>query len=169
MAIILGIDPGSRKLGYGLIKSEQQKLVHIDNGTLNIPLTDLSERLGYIYSHLLDIIKQFQPSSFAIEEVFVHKNVSSALKLGHARGVAILAAINSNLVVSEYAARAVKQSVVGKGSADKNQVAQMVKILLNLPEPPMPDAADALAVAICHANTSCSLLNNLKYSKGRWR
>lgn len=176
MAIILGIDPGSRKLGYGLIRSEHQKLIHLDNGILHIPLTDLSKRLGYIYTHLVDIIKKFEPHSFAIEEVFVHKNVSSALKLGQARGAAILAAVNSDIHVSEYAARTVKQSVVGKGSADKYQVAQMVKILLNLTEPPESDAADALAVAICHANCSSTLLNKQitnnnksKYSKGRWR
>lgn len=179
MAIILGIDPGSRKLGYGIIKQENQKLTHLDNGVLHIPVDNnnsLPTRLKFIYSNLTSIITKFRPQHFAIEEVFVHKNVSGALKLGQARGAAILAAVNTNLEVAEYSARAVKQAVVGKGSADKYQVQQMIKILLNLPEPPESDAADALAIAICFANTNSSPLNikclnknSVKYSRGRWR
>lgn len=174
MAIILGIDPGSRKLGYGLIQVNNQKLTHIDNGVLEIPLEALSLRLGYIYKEISKIITHYKPSHFAIEEVFVHKNVSGALKLGHARGAAMLAAVNHAINVHEFSARFVKQTVVGKGSADKHQVQHMVKILLNLPEIPASDAADALAIAITMANTMNSkIIKSMseisKYSRGRWR
>lgn len=174
MAIILGIDPGSRKLGYGIIKSENQKLIHYDNGVLNIPTESIPTRLGYIYSHILSIIEKYKPDYFAIEECFVHKNVSGALKLGQARGAAILAAVNSNIEVFEYSPRSVKQAVVGKGSADKQQVQFMVKLLLNLPEEPLEDAADALAIAICFANNHANISTGnqdkpSKYSRGRWR
>jgi crossover junction endodeoxyribonuclease RuvC len=165
MAIILGIDPGSRKLGFGLIQANHQKLIHLDHGVLEIPLLGMPIRLGFIYKELSFLITKFKPNYFSIEEVFVHKNVSSALKLGQARGAAIVAAANHNLEVFEYSPRLVKQAVVGKGAADKYQVQQMVRILLNLPKIPEPDAADALAIAICMANSN---LNNTytRYSRG---
>lgn len=174
MAIILGIDPGSRKLGYGVIQvTQQNKLCAIDYGVLEIPLNSIPERLGFIYQELDAVIKKFNPQLFSIEEVFVHKNVASALKLGQARGAAILAAINNKISVKEFSARAVKQAVVGKGSADKFQVQHMVKILFNLPEAPLADAADALAIALCAAhnniNHQVNRSNNIKYSRGRWR
>lgn len=166
MAIILGIDPGSRKLGFGLIQVNNQKLVHVDHGVLQIPLEDIPCRLGFIYKELELLILKFKPNYFSIEEAFVHKNISSALKLGQARGAAIVAAVNHKIEVFEYSPRVIKQAIVGKGSADKYQVQQMVRILLNLPKLPEQDAADALAIAICMANTN---LNNIymKYSRGR--
>lgn len=175
MAIILGIDPGSRKLGYGIIKSEHQKILHYDHGILSIPTVAIPERLKYIYTELSAIIKKFKPSYLAIEECFVHKNVSVALKLGQARGAAIVAAVNANLEVAEYSPRSIKQAVVGRGGADKYQVQQMVKVLLNLPEAPESDAADALAVAICFSNNytgfNQTAINSKsqKYSRGRWQ
>lgn len=181
MSIFLGIDPGSRKLGYGLIYSTVNKLEYLAHGVLEIPLHAMPLRLGFIYKELSQIILKYKPQYFAIEEVFVHKNVNSALKLGQARGVAILTAVNNNIEVYEYSPRAIKQAVVGNGGADKHQVQQMVKILLNLLTLPATDAADALAVAICAANNMSNLTQsnaqtqNLiknyskKYSRGRWR
>jgi crossover junction endodeoxyribonuclease RuvC len=116
----------------------------------------MPQRLGTIYRGVSEIIGQFHPSEVAIEEVFLAKNPSSALKLGQARGVAIAAAVAAELPVSEYAARRVKQSLVGTGRATKEQVAHMVRILLKLPGAPQADAADALAIALCHVNT-CKL------------
>ncbi len=152
--IILGIDPGSRTTGYGLIKKDGRNLIHVDNGIISPPgKKPLSEKLQLISQRLVEIIKEYKPTVAAIEEVFVANNARSALLLGHARGVAMLAAANAGLEVYEYSARTVKQALVGYGNADKNQVAQMVKITLKLPEVAAEDAADALAVAICHAQT----------------
>lgn len=117
----------------------------------------MPQRLGTIYRGVRELIEQFQPSEVAIEEVFLAKNPASALKLGQARGVAIAAAVASELPVSEYAARRVKQSIVGSGRASKEQVAHMVRVLLRLPGAPQADAADALAIALCHVNT-CQLV-----------
>lgn len=154
MPIILGIDPGSLKTGYGLIQQRGATLQYVTSGLIRLQSDmPLSERLGVIFANISEIIESFQPDQFAIENVFLAKNASSALKLGQARGAAIVAAVSKGLEVSEYDARKIKQSVVGNGAADKVQVQHMVKTLLKLPAPPKEDAADALAVSLCHANT----------------
>ncbi len=157
--IILGIDPGSRITGYGLIKRQQGKLVYVASGCIRVGTNELPERLANIFTGIGDIIRQYAPQQFAIEQVFMAKNPDSALKLGQARGAAIVAATQASLPVAEYSARQIKQAVVGKGSADKTQVQHMVKHLLNLSGTPQADAADALAVALCHAHTEQSLVS----------
>ncbi|QWV94348.1 crossover junction endodeoxyribonuclease RuvC [Geomonas oryzisoli] len=153
--IILGIDPGSRKTGYGLISKQGNRLVHIDNGAIfTQSAKDFPQRLEKIFTGLSAIIAEYQPEVVAVEDVFLAKNAMSALKLGQARGAAIVAAVNVGLPVHEYTAMQVKQAVVGTGRAEKTQVQQMIKALLNLPEVAQEDASDALAVAICHAHSA---------------
>lgn len=158
MAIILGIDPGSRITGYGVIKQVGSKYEYLGSGCIRLQSKALPERLQQIHTGVTQIIQQFNPSLFAIEQVFMARNPDSALKLGQARGAAIVAATNQNLPVAEYSARQIKQAVVGKGSADKTQVQHMVTHLLKLPATPQADAADALAVALCHSHTQQSLI-----------
>ena len=154
MALILGIDPGSRKTGFGIINVIGSKSEYVTSGVIRMKDSDeLPERLKVIFDSLTQIIGQYCPQEMAIEQVFMAKNAASALKLGQARGAAIVAATAQNIPVSEYEARKVKQSVVGNGAADKFQVQHMIKTLLRLPASPQEDAADALAVALCHANT----------------
>ena len=153
---VLGIDPGSRRTGYGLVGVRDRRVEYVASGCIKAEIGDMPQRLGTIYRGVSELINQFHPSEVAIEEVFLAKNPSSALKLGQARGVAIAAAVAAELPVSEYAARRVKQSLVGTGRATKEQVAHMVRILLRLPAAPQADAADALAIALCHVNT-CQL------------
>jgi len=151
---ILGIDPGSKATGYGFIEQDGNRLIHIDNGAIFTHSTDdLAVRLQIIYRELCRLIDKYQPEAVAVEQVFMARNPASALKLGHARGIALLAGINADLPVAEYSALQVKSAVVGYGRAGKNQVQQMTKILLNLPEIAQEDAADALAVAICYAHS----------------
>lgn len=153
MAVILGIDPGSRVTGYGVIRQNGRKLEYLGSGAIRTAVEDLPTRLKRIYAGVSEIITQFQPKMFAIEQVFMAKNPDSALKLGQARGVAIVAAVNQDIPVFEYAARLVKQTVVGSGAADKIQVQHMVTRILNLSAQPQADAADALAIAITHAHS----------------
>lgn len=153
MIRILGIDPGSVATGYGVIESDGVKSVHIAHGTVRNDGAPLIERLGKIYTALDKLIQQWQPAEAAIEEVFMSRNAASALKLGQARGAAICACVNNRLPVSEYAARLVKQSVVGTGAAKKEQIQHMIKVLLNYHREMAADAADALAVAICHGHS----------------
>ena len=151
---ILGIDPGTRITGYGIIDVEGNRLRHVDNGIIKTRSSDpLPLRLKIIYDGLSTILKEFSPQAVAVEQVFLAKNPRAALTLGHARGTAVLSAVNLGLEVHEYSALQVKSAVVGYGHAAKQQVQQMVKALLNLPEVAQEDAADALAVAICHANS----------------
>ncbi len=151
---ILGIDPGSRVTGYGLIESRGNRLQHIDNGIVATKAeAPLAMRLKTIYDGLSRIIAEFHPEVVAVEQIFLARNPQAALILGHARGTAILAAVNTGLAVHEYTALQVKSAVVGYGRAGKPQVQQMVKALLNLPEIAQEDAADALGVAICHAHS----------------
>jgi crossover junction endodeoxyribonuclease RuvC len=153
--VILGIDPGSRITGYGVIRSEGNRLIHIDNGAVfTDTATDFPGRLQRIYEGLSTVIDRYAPEAVAVEDLFFANNVQSALKLGQARGAAIVAGVNAGLPVFEYSALQVKQAVVGHGKAAKEQVQQMVKILLGLPETAQADASDALAVAICHANSA---------------
>lgn len=165
---ILGIDPGTRITGYGLIEKVGNRLLHIDNGAI-YTRTDapLSDRLKTIYSELCRVITDYAPAAMAVERIFVAKNALSALKLGHARGVAMLAGVNAELPIAEYTALEVKKAVVGYGKAAKPQVQQMVRMLLNLPEIAQEDASDALAVAICHAH--CYQFNSLMTTSGRSR
>ena len=152
MTIILGIDPGSRITGYGLIAAEGLRYRYLDRGCIRTQSTDFAVRLKTIYSGLDNIIRVHAPQEVAIERVFFARNPDSALKLGQARGAAIVVAANHDLSVFEYSAREVKQAVVGKGAAQKQQVQHMVCHLLKLTKTPQEDAADALAIAICHAH-----------------
>jgi crossover junction endodeoxyribonuclease RuvC len=170
MALILGIDPGSRKTGFGIINVIGSKTEYVTSGVIRIPDGELPERLKIIFNSLTQIINQYCPQEMAIEQVFMAKNAASALKLGQARGAAIVAAVAQNIPVSEYEARKVKQSVVGNGAADKLQVQQMVKTLLHLAAAPQEDAADALAVALCHANSQqlfIKLAGSSSFRRGR--
>ncbi|MEZ4598532.1 MAG: crossover junction endodeoxyribonuclease RuvC [Syntrophotaleaceae bacterium] len=162
---ILGIDPGTRITGYGIIEKRGNRLIHVDNGAICTRAeSPLSERLRLIYDGLSGVIEHYRPQAVAVEQIFVAKNALSALKLGHARGVALLAGVNADLPVTEYSAVQVKNAVVGYGKAGKGQVQQMVRVLLKLPEIAQEDASDALAVAICHAH-SCELVARLVQSK----
>lgn len=152
MTITLGIDPGSRLTGYGIIQKTGRQLTYLGSGCIRTHIDDLPSRLKLIYAGICEIITQFQPNDFAIEQVFMAKNANSALKLGQARGAAIVAAVNHGLPVFEYAARQVKQTVVGTGGAEKSQVQHMVRTLLRLTASPQADAADALAIAITHCH-----------------
>jgi crossover junction endodeoxyribonuclease RuvC len=151
---VLGIDPGSRITGYGIIDKEGNRLVHVDNGAIITDShRDFPMRLQRIYRGLTEIIEQYRPDAMAVENIFFATNVQSALKLGQARGAAIVAGVNAGLPVFEYSALQVKQAVVGHGRADKQQVQKMLKALLNLPEVAQEDASDALATAVCHAHS----------------
>lgn len=157
---ILGIDPGSRITGFGLIEIDQARTPHyLASGCIRIKSESTALRLKEIFEGLNEVIASFQPHTAAIEQIFMHKSPDSALKLGQARGVAMVALSCSNLEVSEYSARQIKQAVVGYGAADKLQVLHMVKTLLKIDHTPKIDASDALAVALCHFHTSQSLLH----------
>jgi crossover junction endodeoxyribonuclease RuvC len=151
---VLGIDPGSRITGYGIVDQSGNKLVHVDNGAIfTDKAVDFAGRLKKIFDGLSEVIAQYRPDEVAIENIFFSTNVQSALKLGQARGAAIVAAVNAGLPVAEYSALQVKQAVVGQGRAEKSQVQKMLKALLGLPEAAQADASDALAVAVCHINS----------------
>lgn len=151
MAIILGIDPGSRVTGFGLIETLSQKRRYITSGIIRVVGKSLDEQLDQIYQGISQVVRDHQPDEVAVEQVFVHQNPRSALKLGQARGAAIVAAVSQAVKLAEYSPREIKQAVVGYGGADKEQVQYMIKLLLNLNQAPAADAADALAVALCHA------------------
>lgn len=151
---VLGIDPGSRITGYGLVEKRGSQLIHLDNGCIFTDTADdFPGRLKLIFAGLSDVIDQFQPSAVAIEDLFFSVNVRSALKLGQARGAAITAAVTAGLPVFEYTPSQIKSAVVGEGRAAKEQVQKMLKALLALPEVAQADASDALAVAVCHINS----------------
>ncbi len=151
---ILGVDPGLAKMGWGIIEFKGNRLIHIANGTVRTqPKQRMSDRLARIYAELVQLITLWQPDEVAVEETFVNKhNPQDALKLGQARGVALCAPATMGLSVSEYAANKIKKTVVGTGHADKKQVQMMIKTLMPLAEVHSADAADALAIAICHAH-----------------
>jgi crossover junction endodeoxyribonuclease RuvC len=149
MTVIIGIDPGSRRTGYGVIHLQGNRHLYLASGFLNVSEYPTCERLRRIYLGLCEIVQQYQPDEAAIEQIFMQENANSALKLGQARGAAIVAL---SMPVAEYSAREVKKSVVGHGAAAKDQVQFMVKRLLNLSGDLQADAADALAVALCHAH-----------------
>lgn len=152
---VLGIDPGSRITGYGIVEQSGNRLVHVDNGAIfTDTAVDFAGRLKKIFDGLSAVIAEYRPDEVAIENIFFSTNVQSALKLGQARGAAIVAAVHAGLPVAEYSALQVKQAVVGEGRAEKGQVQKMLKALLGLPETAQADASDALAVAVCHINSS---------------
>ncbi|WP_227431132.1 crossover junction endodeoxyribonuclease RuvC [Psychrobacter sp. I-STPA6b] len=184
MAIIIGIDPGSRMTGYGIIHQAGDKLRYLDAGTIRTETKEMPERLKRIFKGITRITQHHlkyanEPIHAAVEQVFMAENPDSALKLGQARGAAIAALVALDLEVSEYTARQIKQSVCGYGAADKTQVQEMVCRILQLDVTPQADAADGLACAICHAHSSHSmgkLLANAALrgrgsskKKGRWR
>jgi crossover junction endodeoxyribonuclease RuvC len=150
---ILGIDPGSRFTGFGIIDVDGDRATLVRHGVIRTGTGEFTERLGVIFAELRELIQEHSPAEVAVETVFLSHNAASALKLGQARGAAVCAAISMGLPVSEYSPRSVKQAIVGRGGADKVQVQHMVSVLLQLPETPAEDAADALAVALCHQHT----------------
>ena len=151
MTIILGIDPGSIRTGYGIIKSDSNNLSHIAHGTIITKGKTVAERLHDIHSTLCKIIAEHTPNEAAIEEVFMQINVQSALKLGQARGAALVALAQYALPIAEYSPREIKKTASGYGAATKEQMQFMVKMQLQLAVNPQADAADALAIAICHS------------------
>ena len=150
---VLGIDPGSRITGFGVIDINKGKLQYVTSGCIRMKDKDLPARLKTIFEGVSEVIESNSPEFMAIEEVFVARNARSALVLGQARGTAIAAGVNKGLPVGEYTALQIKKSVVGYGQADKSQVQHMVKSILTLGGLPQEDAADALACAICHGHT----------------
>jgi len=151
---ILGIDPGSQLTGFGIVEGHKHEIRYIACGCIRLQAETLPLRLQEIFSGISQIITEYQPQVAVIEQVFMHRNANSALKLGQARGAAIVACTQYNVPVYEYAATHVKQAVVGHGHAHKEQVQYMVKMLLGLSKQPQVDAADALAIALCHARTT---------------
>lgn len=153
--LVLGIDPGTAITGYGLIESNGDELSLVDYGAITTPAgQSIPERLQVIYRELTSLIEEHQPTEMALEELFFAKNVRTALTVGQARGVALLAAAEAGLTIHEYTPLQVKQAIVGYGRATKEQVQDMVKRLLSLDSVPQPDdAADAIAVAICHLHS----------------
>ena len=148
----MGVDPGSIKSGYGIIDGQDAQLSVIEYGVIRTtPNAPLAQRLLQISTRLQELIQHYRPEEFAVEDLFVAKNAKASLKLGQARGAILLTAAQAQICIAEYTPLEVKQAVVGYGRADKFQVQQMVKVLLHLHEIPKPDdAADALAIAICH-------------------
>lgn len=153
--IILGIDPGYGTIGYGVIEKNGSKIVPIDYGVIQTPKDEgIAARLAMIYDTLNVLIKKFNPDEIAVEELFFNTNITTGIKVAQARGVILLSAIHACGRLYEYTPLMVKQSLTGNGRADKKQIQYMVKMMLGLKSEPKPDdAADALAIAICHANT----------------
>ena len=149
--IILGIDPGSRITGFGLIDNQANQIEYIHSGSIQVSDGDLPQRLGQIFASIDGVIREYRPEQMSIENVFMSRNADSALKLGQARGAAICAAHQAGLAIAEYAPREIKQAIVGSGAANKDQVQHMVKRLLGIRQKLQSDEADGLAIAICHA------------------
>jgi len=161
MKRILGIDPGSRFTGYGIIELNAGKSIWVNSGCIKVKADNLAEKLCIIADSLNILLDEFQPDEMAIEKVFVSHNVDSALKLGQARGAAIATVALRKIPVSEYTPTQIKKAVVGKGNATKVQVQHMMVNLLGLSKAPQEDAADALAIALCHAHTGQTLENRI--------
>ncbi len=169
MTRILGIDPGSRVTGFGVIETHGSENRYVASGCIRVRGDALAERLREIFEGVSEIVQAYSPVEMAIEKVFVKRNVDSALKLGQARGAAIVAAVNGALPVHEYTPAQVKQAVVGKGNATKEQVQHMIRSLLGLPGVPQADAADALAIALCHTHRQRSLIHIARHDTGARR
>lgn len=168
--VILGIDPGSRLTGFGVIRLDNDQSFYVDSGCLRMRERNLAKRLQQIACGLKDVVQQYQPEEAAIEQIFMYHNPNSALTLGQARGAAMA---TLTIPIAEYTARQVKLAVVGYGAAKKEQVQHMVARLLNLTQVLQADAADALAVAICHAHSRSSLtqwgIPTTRQKRSRWR
>ncbi len=150
---ILGIDPGTLKTGWGVIRTDGTRLQHVAHGTVRTsPGQSQDRRLQRIFTELAKVIREYEPAHVSLEKVFLARNVQSALKLGQVRGVTLLAAAERNVAVSEYSANQIKKALTGYGHAAKGQMQQMVTAILGLPDEPAEDAADALAAAICHGH-----------------
>ncbi|MFI8582979.1 crossover junction endodeoxyribonuclease RuvC [Ectopseudomonas khazarica] len=158
MTLILGIDPGSRITGYGVIRDTGRGCEYVASGCIRTGSGALAERLQIVFRGVSEVIATYGPMTMGIEQVFMARNADSALKLGQARGAAIVAAAEAGLEISEYTATQVKQAVVGTGAADKQQVQMMVMHLLKLVQKPQIDASDALGIALCHAHHRQSLI-----------
>ncbi|HBZ94315.1 MULTISPECIES: crossover junction endodeoxyribonuclease RuvC [unclassified Pseudomonas] len=158
MTLILGIDPGSRITGYGVVRDTGRGCEYVASGCIRTGNGSLAERLQIVFRGVSEVIRTHGPVTMGIEQVFMARNADSALKLGQARGAAIVAAVEAGLEVSEYTATQVKQAVVGTGAADKQQVQMMVMHLLGLVQKPQIDASDALGIALCHAHHRQSLI-----------
>lgn len=152
---VVGIDPGSINCGYGIVERDNNNnLIHISSGTIQLPRQKpLAERLKLLHAQLRHMLREYSSEEAAIEKVFFAKGIKAALNLGHARGVVLLALSEDDLPVHEYNPNEIKKAVVGYGKAGKEQVQKMVTMILSLDEEPLPDSADALAIAICHLNT----------------
>jgi crossover junction endodeoxyribonuclease RuvC len=153
---VLGIDPGSRVTGYGIIESDGTHSRHLGSGCIRTGAGDFPARLGAIFHGLVEVLEAWQPQEVAVEQVFVSRNAASALKLGQARGAAISAIVTRELPVFEYTPAAVKQGLVGNGRAEKQQVQHMVQVILGMQGRMALDESDALAVALCHAHSSAT-------------
>ena len=153
--ICIGIDPGTRHLGWGVVRREGTRSSHVAHGVID---TDVSQsiavRLCQIERELVDVVREYQPTASVVEALFFAKDATAAAKLGHARGVVLLVLARAGLPIAEYEPTRIKKAVVGHGHADKRQVAMMIATMLRLPVPPRPDAADALAMAIAHVNAA---------------
>ena len=154
---ILGIDPGSRITGFGVIEMNGSRPTYVASGCVRTGEGELPARIKVIFDSLCEIIETYQPTEVSIERVFMHRNPDSALKLGQARGAALCAVMTRNLIVNEYTPAEIKQAIAGRGNAAKEQIQHMIQALLQLPGTPQADAADALAVAMCHAHTGQTL------------
>ncbi|MFO7987169.1 MAG: crossover junction endodeoxyribonuclease RuvC [Desulfatiglandaceae bacterium] len=153
--LVLGVDPGSRVTGFGLVEKRERTTTYIHSGIIRSPAKiEFYKRIHRIFESMVDIIHQYHPGEMAIEDQFYAKNVKSALKLGHARAAALIAAAQCGISLFEYTPLEVKKALVGYGRAEKEQVREMVKVILGIREQPPLDASDALAVAICHCNWS---------------
>lgn len=157
MTVLLGIDPGSRHTGWGVVEQQGNRQQALACGTISTTHDAMPPRLGEIHAGIAEVLAEYRPDEVGIEQVFMARNADSALKLGQARGAAITAVVSTGVEVFEYSPRRIKQAVVGRGGADKQQVARMVTALLSLEKTPQSDAADALAVAICHAHMRVGL------------
>lgn len=151
--IVLGVDPGSNVTGFGVIEVIGNKQRYVASGKIKVVSSDFGRQLQQIYWGISEVVTNHRPEEVAIEQVFMHNNANSALKLGQARGAAICAVVQGTTNIFEYSARQVKQAVVGYGNAEKAQIQHMVKILLQINNELQKDEADALAIAICHANS----------------
>lgn len=177
MPVILGIDPGSIKTGFGVIDARGSKTAYVASGIIRLPSVSLPEKLKLIHDGIAEVIATYTPTEMAVEEVFLARDPRAAIKLGQARGAAIVAGVTANLVVTEYSAKTVKKSVVGTGAATKEQVTHMVMRLLKLAQAPREDAADALAAALCHAQSLSTAIRlaggpgsarvSTRYARGR--
>lgn len=172
MIRVLGIDPGSVVTGYGIIETDGVRTFHLDHGHIRVAGDDLPEKLGFIYYKIAGLVEKWKPDEAGVEQVFMSNNAMSALKLGQARGAAICALVQNGVKVSEYTAKQVKKSVVGHGAASKEQVQHMVGMLLSISGTIQNDAADGLAIAMCHAHSRSTYgiqLPARKRRKSRWK